>query len=183
MASAFSHIAIPILVKFVCGAKTISWRLLIFAMFASVAPDLDSIAFVYGIPYESQWGHRGFTHSILFALVFAVFSTIFHRVLKANRLAVFTTSFISMLSHGVLDACTTGGLGVAFFWPMNSDRYFLPWQVIEVSPISIKSFFSKKGLTVLSSEFFYVWLPCIVVGVVAMLLNITGKWYMRKKLK
>jgi len=166
MASAFSHIAVPIALRIAGGGKAISWRLLFFAMFLSVAPDLDSIAFRFGIPYESQWGHRGFTHSIFFALMFAILPAIFHRYFKAKRATVYLTSFISMLSHGVLDACTNGGLGVAFFWPLNSQRYFLPWQVIEVSPISVSRFFSERGLTVLTSEFYYVWLPCLAAATI-----------------
>lgn len=165
MASAFSHIAVPIAMRIAGGKKLISWRLLVLAMILSVAPDLDSIAFQFGIPYESPWGHRGFTHSIFFALVFSLFPMFFYKQLKASRVAVYLTSLISMISHGVLDACTTGGLGVAFLWPMDSQRYFFPWQVIEVSPIHVQRFFSQKGLSVLSSEFYYVWLPCLTVGI------------------
>ena len=36
---------------------------------------------------------------------------------------------------GVLDACTTGGSGIIVFWPLSCERFFLPWQVIAVSPI------------------------------------------------
>jgi len=32
-------------------------------------PDADVIAFRFGIPYESMLGHRGFSHSIIFALI------------------------------------------------------------------------------------------------------------------
>ena len=32
-----------------------------------VLPDLDVIAFRFGIRYESMWGHRGLSHSPAFA--------------------------------------------------------------------------------------------------------------------
>jgi membrane-bound metal-dependent hydrolase YbcI (DUF457 family) len=35
----------------------------------SLAPDLDVIAFRFGIPYSAPFGHRGAAHSILVALV------------------------------------------------------------------------------------------------------------------
>lgn len=167
MASAFSHIAVPIALRMSAGKKIISWRLFIFALFVSVAPDLDSIAFKFGIPYESQWGHRGFSHSIFFAAIIAGVATLFSSFLKSKRPIVFFITFLSMISHGVLDAMTTGGLGIAFFWPFKLERYFLPWQVIEVSPLSIRRFFSERGLAVLISEFIYVWLPCLAFGFTA----------------
>lgn len=164
MASAFSHIAIPIALKFGLDRKWVSWKLCFYACFLSAAPDLDSIGFYFGISYRSPWGHRGFTHSIIFALLVALISTRFHQWFKTKPLTVFLVSFISLVSHGVLDALTNGGNGVAFFWPLDSSRYFFPWQVIEVSPISIERFFTERGLVILGSELIYIWLPCLTLA-------------------
>src|SRR5437588_11473859 len=41
-----------------------------------------------------------------------------------------------------------GHRGAAFFSPFNSDRYFLPWRHIRVSPIGIGLFFTGRGLEV-----------------------------------
>ena len=41
---------------------------------AAAAPALDVLAFGLGIPYESPLGHRGFTHSLFFAVVVALAS-------------------------------------------------------------------------------------------------------------
>jgi hypothetical protein len=54
-------------------------------------------------------------------------------------------------SHGVLDACTTGGKGVEFFWPLDTTRYFLPWQFIPVAPIGSRML-SPRGFRVLLFE-------------------------------
>jgi membrane-bound metal-dependent hydrolase YbcI (DUF457 family) len=37
----------------------------------AVVPDLDVIGFRLGIHYGDFWGHRGFTHSLLFAALLA----------------------------------------------------------------------------------------------------------------
>ncbi len=37
----------------------------------SLAPDLDVIAFQFGIPYSAPFGHRGAAHSICAALALA----------------------------------------------------------------------------------------------------------------
>lgn len=175
MASAFSHIAVPIAIRLAVGKKSFPWQLFLFALFVSVAPDLDSVAFRFGIPYESQWGHRGFTHSIFFAVIFSFIPVIYYRFFKTSRLNVYLFSFASMVSHGILDAFTTGGLGVAFLWPFNSERYFFPWRVIEVSPINIGRFFTHKGVSVLLSELYYVWLPCLVLGTIILFLRHSWK--------
>lgn len=179
MASAFSHIAVPIALNMALGRKVISWRLLFLAMFLSVAPDLDSIAFKIGIPYESPWGHRGFTHSILFAFLLSTVLIRFADFFKCSRKSVFFVSFVSLLSHGILDACTNGGLGVAFFWPVTDERYFLPWREIVVSPLSVRRFFTEWGMRVISSEILYIWLPCLLFGGIFYL----GRRYYLKVLK
>jgi inner membrane protein len=52
----------------------------------------------------------------------------------------------------VLDAMTNGGLGVAFFAPFDTTRYFFPWRPITVSPIGVGSFFTHRGALVVLSE-------------------------------
>ena len=74
--------------------------------------------------------------------------------------------FLCTLSHGVLDAATNGGLGIAFFSPLSNSRYFWPWRPIAVSPIGIR-FFSGRGLAVISSELRWIWAPCLAVIVAA----------------
>jgi inner membrane protein len=64
-------------------------------------------------------------------------------------------------THGLLDAMTDGGLGIAFFSPFDLQRYFLPWRPIHVSPIGVGRFFSARGLRILWSEIFWVWLPVL----------------------
>jgi len=77
--------------------------------------------------------------------------------------------FLVTASHGMLDAMTDGGLGVAFFAPFDNSRYFFPWRPVQVSPIGIAPFFSRYGLDVLVSEVVWIWMP---VGVVLIMVNI-----------
>ena len=82
-----------------------------------------------------------------------------------NRLKLAVLLFVITASHGVLDAITDGGLGVAFFSPFNPQRYFLPWTPIHVSPIGASGFFSARGLDVIESEIVWIWGPTLIVGV------------------
>jgi inner membrane protein len=131
-------------------------------IFAAILPDIDVLAFRFGIPYGATFGHRGFTHSIVFALAIALIGTI---IVRPRSPAVFAFLFLCAMSHAVLDSMTNGGLGVAFFSPFSNERYFLPWRPIRVSPIG-PSFFSPRGLATLASEVVWVWIPCVVLGLV-----------------
>ena len=134
-------------------------RVLFAGVLGTIIPDADVVAFVFGIPYEHTFGHRGFTHSIAFAALFAALATLLVR----GRIAAFAFVFVCTMSHGVLDAFTDGGLGIAFFSPFSNERYFFPWQPIRVSPLGA-GFFSARGLETLKSELVWVWVPCVVVA-------------------
>ena len=129
----------------------------------SMLPDIDSIGFLMGVPYGSLWGHRGLTHSLLFALIIAAcaamcLNTRFHQQWKLVSIL-----FLAVASHGFLDAMTNGGLGVAFFSPFHLQRYFFPWRPVLVSPIGVSRFFTTRGLRILGSEMLYIWCPTLVL--------------------
>jgi inner membrane protein len=165
MASAFTHAVVGIALG--QAAKPVwrkQWRFWGLAIFCSVLPDVDVIGFHFGIRYGDLWGHRGMTHSLLFAAVTGLlFATLLARSWRDRWLAALLL-FVITASHGVLDALTNGGLGVAFLSPFNTSRYFFPWRPIHVSPLAAGRFFSERGLAILWTEITYVWLPALVTG-------------------
>ena len=163
MATIFSHPAVPLAAAVALGSGVIPRRLMEFGLLCSILPDLDVLAFNFGIPYGAVMGHRGFTHSVLFAVLVAL---AFRYGSSMGRERPWTTLlflFGAAISHGVLDAMTNGGLGVGFMTPFTTQRYFLPARWIEVSPIGV-SFFSLRGWMVIKSELLTVWMPCLVVA-------------------
>jgi len=174
VASAFSH-AVAALGVGACfyrpGAPRRVW---VTGTICSVIPDLDVIGFRFGIRYRDFWGHRGFTHSILFAalLASAVALIGFRRFLPGlGRIPLWMYFFLATASHGLLDAMTDGGLGVAFFAPFDNQRYFLPWTPVQVSPIGVGRFFTNGGFAALQSELIWIWLPAALLAVSALLLR------------
>jgi inner membrane protein len=133
-------------------------------MVCAALPDADVLAFRWGIPYESQWGHRGFTHSLAFSMWLGLVCAAASRWWQSNFAKTFCFVTFAACSHAVLDAATNGGLGVALWWPFAAERVFWPFTPIEVSPISLRRFFSGRGLAVLWSEFAWVWLPAAALG-------------------
>ena len=146
-------------------------RMTAVAAMCAMLPDIDVIGLRFGVPYDSLVGHRGITHSVLFAGLVAVTISLplWSRSKSRETLQALVCLFVATVSHGVLDALTNGGLGVAFFAPFNDTRYFFPVTPIEVSPLRADVFLTLRGVSVLWSEIVWVWLPAVVVAVVARL--------------
>ena len=171
MPSAISHAAVAVAAGIAFAPQGVPTRFWPLAIICSVLPDADVMAFAFGIPYHHYFGHRGFFHSLFFALILSLFVTslFFREEMLFSGKWFFYTIFFFLLtaSHGILDAFTNGGLGIALFSPLNNERYFFPWTPIAVSPIGIKAFLSKWSWFVLKSEFMWVWLPAFILAVVS----------------
>jgi inner membrane protein len=166
MPTIFSHPAVPLALGLGLGGKAVPRRLLAAGVVAAVVPDLDVVTFYFGIPYSADLGHRGFSHSLLVAALVGLAGAAGHRALGAGFARTWLFLFVATASHGVLDAFTTSGLGVAFLWPWSGARYWAPaaLRVVRVSPIAVRSFLSSGGLAVLRSELRWIWLPALAVG-------------------
>jgi len=118
--------------------------------FAALAllPDADVIAFALGIAYEAPWGHRGAAHSLVFAAGIALACL---AVARRDRGKAALLGFVAVGSHGLLDALTDGGLGIALAWPFSQERFFAPVQPIPVAPIGA-GMLSGRGLYVIAFE-------------------------------
>ncbi len=175
MASAFGHAIAAIAIGSPFQKTIRSPKFWILGILCSILPDIDVIGFHYGIAYGHPMGHRGFTHSILFAILL---STVLSFVcFTASRRSAKTFFYIGLylflctLSHSLLDAMTSGGMGVGFFIPFDNVRYFFPFRPILVSPISISSFLGEWGKRVLLSELLWIGLPSVIVTISFFLWN------------
>ena len=171
LATPLAHLAVPLALSVALGPDIVSPRLLALALACAVLPDLDALGLWLGIPYEHPLGHRGLTHSLPFAVAMAGAGALFAPALGADASIAFGVLLVSAASHGLLDASTNGGLGVALFSPFSHRRIFLPWRVIEVSPLRPSALFSRRGLRVLRSEIRWVWGPCGVLALAGMALR------------
>jgi inner membrane protein len=165
MPTIVTHGLVAVLLGRSFAAGRMPARFWILSVLCSILPDADVLGFRLGISYEDMLGHRGLSHSLVFALVLSlIVAFLVLRLPKGRtRLLLFSYFFVVTTSHGILDAMTDGGLGIAFFAPFNDTRYFFPFRPIEVSPIGL-SFFSARGLDVIWSEFLWVSLPAAVIA-------------------
>ncbi len=161
MPTILTHPAVPVAMAVALGRDVVPRHLLAAGIVASILPDLDVLAFRLGVPYADVLGHRGFSHSLLLALGVAFAAACLCRLRGTSFLKSLLFLFVAASSHGILDAFTDGGMGVAFLWPWSDERFFAPVRMIEVSPISVTRFLSGRGASVLLSELLWVWLPLL----------------------
>src|ERR1043166_380875 len=137
MASTFTHAFAAIALGKVASDRPRGGRFWVLAAGSAILPDADVITFAFGVQYGDPLGHRGFFHSLFFALLWALFVARYE-FRKSNAFWRMTILFfLFTASHPLLDAMTNGGLGVAFFAPFVNTRYFLPCRPLQVSPFSV----------------------------------------------
>jgi inner membrane protein len=175
MCSVLTHPVVPIALFTVFPQAALSPTVLVVGAACSVVPDLDVIGRKFGIRSNHMLGHRGLTHSIAFATALAAILT--HTLFRSSHLDPWAVSlflFVSTLSHAFLDMLTNGGQGVALWAPFSNARYFFPWRPIEVSPIGVRRFFSRRGVLIIWSEFRWVWLPSAGVYILGIMVRRYG---------
>lgn len=165
MASIFGHAVSAIALSNIHRKYRASIKFITLAIICAILPDTDVLAFKFNIPYESQWGHRGFTHSIAFSIGMGIITwgLFYRKNTPLSCIGIILLFTIITLSHPILDAMTTGGKGVALFWPLNNERIFLPWRPIKVSPIGAARFFSEWGKKVILSELKWIGIPSLIL--------------------
>lgn len=169
MASALSHAFVAVALGKAYTRESMPWHFWALSMTCAILPDADVVGFTLGVHYSSLWGHRGLSHSLGFAFVLGlcVVSLAFRERMAFSWpwWSLVLYFFVVTASHGVLDAMTDGGHGIAFFAPFDTTRYFFPWRPVRVSPISIRAFFSAWGVQILATEIVYIWLPTTLLCV------------------
>ena len=171
MASPITHAVVALSLGAAWNRSRSDWKFLAAGVVCAEIPDADVLGFWFGVPYGALWGHRGMTHSLLFAAAFAgvlVRLTGDSEEAGPQRFSRWSYFFLATASHGLSDAVTDGGLGVALLSPFDTTRYFFPFRPVMVSPLDWDMFFSPVGLRVLVSEAIWIWLPCMVFAVVAL---------------
>lgn len=157
MPSIFTHAVAGFALAGTSAPSDHRWKLPSVAALSAMVPDLDAIGHIAGVPYESFCGHRGITHSLLFAVCWgALLGALLFRECPRRAWLLLT---LATASHPLLDMLTNGGSGCALFAPFDNARLFFPWRPIKVAPLGVGAFFSAHGWAVLRNEMLWVWVP------------------------
>ena len=105
------------------------YRPLLVGFLLANAADFD---FLLVFAFGSKSWHRGFSHSIVFALVIFLLCAF---LLGKRRLQAATAYGAAFASHAVLDYCTTkDGSGLELLWPFSQERLILGWWGLSEMP-------------------------------------------------
>jgi inner membrane protein len=163
MPSIFGHTAAGLGIALAFSEGRPSARLWATATICAVVPDVDWFGEFFHLPQALS--HRGATHSLLAALCIAAAAMYlaFRPQLRSPRhwMCLLTAA----LSHGMLDACTFGGTGVAFFFPFSGTRFFSLWQPIFVSPAPLNGRLLDWFLFSLGTEILWIGVPTLLLFV------------------
>ena len=113
--------------------KKVGNKAMLYGAIAGTIPDLDVIARYFTDTVTATEWHRGFSHSILFSMLFAPLFGWFIWKLNSNSNATWKNwswlVFWGLFTHPILDAFTTWG--TQLFWPLKTRLAFQNIFVID----------------------------------------------------
>ena len=161
MTTLYTHAVAGLGIAALAAPRRMAWPYWCLAAALPVLPDLDAFSLTSS---NSVWGHRGFTHSLAFALaagLLAAALTGWYLRTGFGRLAL--VFFLVTASHALLDMATRGGSGVALWWPLSDERVgSQSWGFIPLADIAMDWPDPRKSRA-LQAELLYVWLPLAMV--------------------
>jgi inner membrane protein len=147
-------------------------RLWFLSLVCSALPDIDGVisrlaSRLFGLQLTGMWwAHRGFSHSVLFALIIGVLAGIVARKIMRFEKPTWLLAlyfFAVVMSHGLIDGTTYGGEGVMFFAPFETDRYLFLFT--PVPTLNARQWLGSQGLMTFAKEMLWIWLPLSIVGI------------------
>ncbi|WP_435414834.1 metal-dependent hydrolase [Polaribacter aestuariivivens] len=133
----------------VLGRK-IGNKAMLYGAIAGTIPDLDVVASYFTDTVTALEIHRGFTHSILFSVLFApLFAFIVSKYEKYKNFKNWTLLFfLAFVTHPILDAQTTWG--TKLFWPLDIRLAFK--NVFVIDPLYTLPFLGFLVLALLQKK-------------------------------
>jgi inner membrane protein len=161
----FTHALLPLIGAAALPQLRLSKRLVAAGMAAAVIPDLDVLTGpLFQIPHTHDFGHRGASHTLLFALLLASVAMLRAGALRAPPLTAFLFLALATVSHSLADMLTQGGKGIMILWPLEDARFKFLLHPIEASPVGMKAFETGVIWQVLLSETLWLLLPAALVA-------------------
>lgn len=152
----YLHFAPALALAVAIGPQRIGWRLTLAGAACAVLPDADFALYLLRIDtYSGTYGHRGFSHSIGFALLVGLLGALLAPA--GGRRRAFVGAFLALctLSHPLMDGLFDRGICNAWLWPLDGARHCLPWRPIPMQGVPL------FGLGRLGQELVWIGLPLL----------------------
>lgn len=172
-----------------CGGKKLGNKAALWGAIAGTIPDLDVFIRAYNDPIHGALMHRGFSHSILFAMLAGpILGYLIYRIYrrKYELKTWIWVAFMAIVTHPILDIFTS--YGTQFFWPFEwritfnsvfviDPLYTLPFGFLLLASLMIKRNISLRrklnNIGLIYSCLYLVW--CVVVKMI--ILNNTPTYF------
>ncbi|QIK78700.1 metal-dependent hydrolase [Sphingomonas piscis] len=161
MPTVITHALLPLIGAAAVPQARLTRPLIMVGMAAAMLPDADLVSRWFGVPHAADFGHRGATHTLLFALLIGGAAALCFR---KRRLSAFLFVMLSNLSHSLADMLTGGGKGIMLLWPMDHERWKFLVHPVQVSPIGLQGFESGAIWPVFASELMWLLLPAVLLA-------------------
>lgn len=163
MASVLAHAAVPLIARRAFDfPRPLGRKLDVLAVLCAIWPDLDYATLAFEVRPNELLGHRGLTHSLFVAVLVGLAASLAFRGARAWRtIALFLVG--AAASHGLVDAMTTGDVGVALFAPLESGRHMLPLKLVATCPGGLDEWLGFWGLLTIANELLYIVLPVALI--------------------
>jgi inner membrane protein len=152
----YLHFAPAVALAVAIGPRTVGWRLTLAGAACAVLPDADFALYLLRIDsYDGPYGHRGFSHSIGFALLVGLLGALLAPAGGRRRAFVGTFLALCTLSHPLIDGLFDRGICNAWRWPLDDARHCLPWRPIPMQGVPL------FGMGRLGQELVWIGLPLL----------------------
>ncbi|MDM7949468.1 metal-dependent hydrolase [Hydrogenophaga sp.] len=169
----FLHFAPALALAVAMGPRLVSRRLMLAGAFCAVLPDADFASVAFGFDsYSGTYGHRGFTHSLGFALLLGVLGAMASGPTGRQRLTAAVFIALCTASHPLLDGLMDRGICNAWAWPLDGARHCLAWRPVPTAGVNL------FGWDRLAREALWLGVPLLLLAHAGMTLRQLGpRWW------
>lgn len=129
-------------------------------LFGGILANAADLDFLLVFALDSKAWHRGFTHSILFALLILGLFIFYYGKLRRREGAAFGLAYAS---HTVLDFLTTRTGGAELFFPFSNERFGARWFGLSEAPSQMTVFEIVQALSIEFAIFFSLLLIVLTI--------------------
>lgn len=173
MPTSLSHAAAGLAIASVLKPAKATSRYWMLAAACAAIPDIDALSLPLRLPPNDLLGHRGITHSVLFAVgLSAVVTALWfpRERVGDDRWRIWLAMCLATMSHGLLDALSSYGHGVALLAPMWNQHLCFSSRPLGNIGVGHRGVLSLS-LRVAANEAIWIWMPSALVTSLALLLE------------
>lgn len=163
----YLHFAPAVALAVALGPRRVGWRWMVAGAVCGVMPDLDFLSIKMGFDrYSGTYGHRGFTHSLGFALLIGLLGALWPSSAAPGwRRRAGRGAFLALCtaSHPLLDSLFDVGICSAWHWPLDGARHCFDWRPVPMQGVAL---FGEERFLM---ELQWIAVPLLVLANVGML--------------